>query len=300
MTGPTRRIAGRFGLDAILGALKRIDGPDPTFRRIDGRWWRSSRTPDGPASVVIEADGDGVTFRGYGPGGERELARAEAWLGCDDDPSAFTCDHPALTEVLRGRPELRFGRTGELVDALVPTVIGQRVTGKGAFRSYRALVHRFGGPAPGPVEDLWLPPDPARLAEEPYYAFHPIGVERVRATTLLEICRRRGRIEALAAEPVEVAREKLRTLRGVGPWTTDVVLVASHGDPDAVPVGDAHLPDVVAWVLAGEPRGDDARMLELLAPWAGHRARVLRLIAATGRAPPKYGPRADVPDIRTL
>ena len=64
-----------------------------------------------------------------------------------------------------------------------------------------------------------------------------------------------------------------------------------YGDPDAVSVGDYHIPNTVAWALAGEPRGDDARMLELLEPFRGHRGRVCVLLAAAGIAAPRFGPR---------
>jgi hypothetical protein len=43
--------------------------------------------------------------------------------------------------------------------------------------------------------------------------------------------------------------------------------------------------------LAGEPRGDDARMLELLAPYAGQRGRVIRLLEAARIKIPRFGPR---------
>ena len=69
-----------------------------------------------------------------------------------------------------------------------------------------------------------------------------------------------------------------------------VVLGPACGDDDAVPVGDCHFPNVVAWNLAGEPRGDDERMLELLEPYRPQRGRVLRLISSPG-AGPGVGPR---------
>jgi hypothetical protein len=48
---------------------------------------------------------------------------------------------------------------------------------------------------------------------------------------------------------------------------------------------------MVAYMLAGEERATDDRMLELLAPYAGQRGRVLRLLLAGGRAAPRRGPR---------
>jgi len=91
------------------------------------------------------------------------------------------------------------------------------------------------------------------------------------------------------------ARRRMTALPGIGAWTAAEVGLVALGDADAVSVGDYHLPNRVAWALAGEPRGDDARMLELLEPWRGHRGRVIRLIGAGGGAgggaAPRYGPR---------
>jgi len=69
------------------------------------------------------------------------------------------------------------------------------------------------------------------------------------------------------------------------------VAVRALGDLDAVSVGDFHHKNLVSWALAGEPRGTDARMLELLAPYAGRRALVIRLLELSGLRPPRYGPR---------
>ena len=67
--------------------------------------------------------------------------------------------------------------------------------------------------------------------------------------------------------------------------------IRAFGDPDAVSVGDFHLPSMVTWALAGEPRGTDERMLELLEAYRGQRGRVLRLLELTGGGPPRRGPR---------
>ncbi len=177
------------------------------------------------------------------------------------------------------------GRTGAVMEIMIPTILEQKVTGKAAKRSYAAITRKFSEPAPGPLA-LHLPPDPAVLKSLPYDAFHPLGVERKRAETIRLACSYASRLEAASAMDPETARARLTALPGLGDWTAAIVARAAFGDPDAVETGDYHLPDTIAWHLAGEERADDARMLELLAPFAGHRGRAIRLIEAGGSYAP--------------
>lgn len=100
--------------------------------------------------------------------------------------------------------------------------------------------------------------------------------------------------------PREQARRRLTAVRGLGPWTAGIIERVAFGDADAVEVGDYHLPNVIAWNLAGEDRADDMRMLELLAPFAPHRGRTLRIIELAGRQAPRYGARMSVGTIHRL
>jgi 3-methyladenine DNA glycosylase/8-oxoguanine DNA glycosylase len=86
-------------------------------------------------------------------------------------------------------------------------------------------------------------------------------------------------------------------VEGVGPWTAALVAGEALGDPDAVPLGDYHLPHTVAWALAGEPRASDERMLDLLEPYRGQRDRVVRLLLAAGAHAPRFGPRRAIEPI---
>lgn len=90
-------------------------------------------------------------------------------------------------------------------------------------------------------------------------------------------------------EPAE-ARRRLMAVPGMGAWTAAEVAQVALGDADAVSVGDYHQPHLVSWALAREPRGSDARMLELLEPYRGHRARVVRLLLTGGLSAPRFGP----------
>jgi 3-methyladenine DNA glycosylase/8-oxoguanine DNA glycosylase len=105
------------------------------------------------------------------------------------------------------------------------------------------------------------------------------------------------RLEGITAERAGLL---LARVRGIGPWTVAEVTRVAYGDPDAVSVGDYHIPSVVAWALAGEPKADDARMLKLLEPYRGQRGRVQRLLEVSGISPPKRGPRMTPRNISAL
>jgi len=296
-------------LRLILGPLHRGRG-DPTLRLSSLAAARATRTLDGPATLLAEVRGTRVEAEAWGPGADRVLAGLSALLGLDDDMTGFEPGlHPIVAGLARRLAGLRLGRTGAVMEALVPAILEQRVTGSEAASAFRTLIRRHGEPAPGPLaasQRLRLHPAPEVLAALPYYAFHPLGVEQRRAEIVRRVARDARRLEVLAELPgsrVEVgaaAAARLRAYRGIGPWTAAEVTLRALGDPDAVSVGDFHLPNLVAFALAGEARGDDARMLELLEPWRGHRARVVRLLEASGIETPRYGPRYAAPDRRGM
>jgi 3-methyladenine DNA glycosylase/8-oxoguanine DNA glycosylase len=178
-------------------------------------------------------------------------------------------------------------------EALLPSILEQKVTGREARTAFGAIVRAWGERAPGPVA-LRLQPAPEALAVTPYWAFHPLGVERKRTATIQLAASRARRVEETATMDPADAHRRLQALPGVGPWTSAEVAIVALGDADAVSVGDFHLPHLVSHALAGEPRGTDERMLELLAPWPGHRGRVLRLLTRSGRYPARRGPRMAV------
>ena len=274
---------------------------DPTGRLSSRSASRVTRTADGPATLLVEQRGSRIEAEAWGPGAERVLEGLPALLGLADDPDGFEPSrHPLVAELDRRRRGLRIGWTGAVFEALLPAIIEQKVTGMEAAGALRGLIREHGEPAPGPLaraQQLRLQPAPGLLASLPYYAFHPHGLEQRRAETIRRAGAAADRLEALAALPGPraeagaAARAVLCSLAGIGPWTAAEVAVRALGDPDAVSVGDFHLKDLVAFALAGEPRGTDERMLELLEPWRGHRARVIRLLELSGLEAPRYGPR---------
>jgi 3-methyladenine DNA glycosylase/8-oxoguanine DNA glycosylase len=275
----------------------RRSGHDPTTRLADDGFWRTARTPDGPATLRVLTDPPGpvteVVAEAWGPGAVAVLERVPGMVGTDDRPEDFIAHHEVVAEVVRRSPGRRLPATGTLVEILVPTILEQKVTGLEAWEAFRALAWRYGEDAPGPAR-LRVGPDPARLAELGYADFHPLGVERRRAEAILRVCRRAERFEALLGSTPAAARVVLEQVPGIGAWTTTSATLLAFGDPDAVVVGDFHLPHLVTRALTGRRRGSDAEMLELLAPYARQRARAQGILAGLGhtaRRAPRSAPR---------
>jgi len=128
----------------------------------------------------------------------------------------------------------------------------------------------------------------------PSWEFLRAGVEARRTRAILSAARTSRSLERLASNAytgdTDVA---LRSLPGVGPWTSAAVRQRALGDPDAWSIGDYHVGKHISFVLVGEQLDDDA-VTELLEPYRGHRFRVEVLLAGMPR-PERHGPRRSLP-----
>jgi 3-methyladenine DNA glycosylase/8-oxoguanine DNA glycosylase len=278
----------------VLSPL-RHGGGDPTYKLTpDGVHWRGVRTPEGPATVAITADpaGGSVTGRAWGPGAEWALQTMPRLLGAEDDPGGFVPHHDVIADAWRRHSNWRIGASGLVLESLVPAIIEQKVTGQEAFGAFRKLVHRFGERAPGPGADLklWVQPDAAQLRAIPSWEWLRLPVDGGRSRPVQHVARVATALERAGREEPEEFDRRLRTIPGIGVWTSAEVRSRALGDPDAVSFGDYHIAKNVGWALTGTPT-DDAGMAELLEPYRGHRHRVQRLVELAGLSRPRRGPR---------
>src|SRR5262252_8442868 len=322
----TRQWQPPFPLDwSRTLAVHRRGRGDPAYA-VDayGAAWRTSLTPDGAATVRVHAvpargaapavpsGGDGhrvpggedgrgaVCASAWGPGAAWLLGTLPGLLGAADDPSGFEPVHPLLQEMFRRHHTLRIGRSDRVFEALIPAVLEQKVVGAEAKRAWRLLLLRFGDQAPGPAPPgMRVCPPPRTWARIPSWEWHRAGVELVRARTIIGAARVAHRVEEITTMPSAEADRRLQSLSGIGPWTSAEIRQRACGDPDAVSVGDYHLPSIVGWALTRQ-KVDDAGMLELLAPYAGHRHRAARLLVLSGMGPPRRGPRNAPRDYRRI
>ncbi|NUR87126.1 MAG: DNA-3-methyladenine glycosylase 2 family protein [Nonomuraea sp.] len=290
--------AGPLDVELVLGPHRRGTG-DPAWRRTpDGAVWRTSRTPDGPSTLRVIAGSGAVHAQAWGPGADRALETLPALLGAYDDVSGFRVGHDVLAEAARRHAGLRIGRTGRVMEALVPAVLEQKVVSREAWRAWRWLLAHYGEPAPGPApEGMRVVPEPVVWRQIPSWHWHKAGAEAVRARTIATAAWHAAKLEA-AATTQELDR-LLRALPGIGVWTSAEVRQRVFGDADAVSVGDFHLAKLVGYALTGE-KTDDPGMMRLLEPYRGHRHRATVLVWLSGLRPPARGPRMPARDYRSF
>ena len=291
--------AAPVDLASTMGVHRR-GGADITCLTDSAGLWRTVRTPEGAATLLMRQRQHGIEAKAWGPGAEWLIERVPALLGAGDDWSQLSLGtHPALAEVLRRNPGMRLSRTGLMIEALVPAIIEQKVTTLEAHRAWHRLIRLYGEPATGPAPRGMFVAPPAEVWRMiPSWQWHRAGVDPQRSRTAVAACQLAMALERTATVDAATASKRLQSVPGIGRWTAAETTQRSHADPDAVSVGDYHLAAHVGYALTGSPVDDDG-MLELLEPWRGHRQRVVRLILASGYAKPRHGPRMTIQDHRS-
>ncbi|KRB36493.1 DNA-3-methyladenine glycosylase family protein [Microbacterium sp. Root180] len=282
--------------------VQRRGANDPSMTVAGSVIWRASRTPEGIATLAVRETHPGVVrAAAWGPGREWALGQLPALCGADDDATTFdAARHPLIAEAHRRNPGLRLGASGLVFDALASAVFEQKITGLQAFAAWRRILTWYGERAPGPTpRPMFAPPTIDGWQRVPSWGWHRAGLEPPQSKTVVRVARRGDSIvrAVLAASDGEAVDRVLVSQPGIGAWTSAETRIRALGDPDAVSVGDFHLAHEVGYALTGE-RVEDDDMLRLLAPWAGHRQRVIRLIYASGVHEPRRAPRLHPEDHR--
>jgi 3-methyladenine DNA glycosylase/8-oxoguanine DNA glycosylase len=294
--------AGPASPGLTLSPLRRGRG-DPCYHDApDGAIWRTSLMRSGPVTArVMRSAPNTIDCEAWGSGAMEFTETLAAALGADDDASGFSPDEPTIVALHRRVPHLRLGRTGRVLEALIPAVLEQRVYGMDARRAGQKLGTACGAPPPGPAPAHMRVPPPGDVWRRiPSWEFHLANVDPGRARTIVGCAQRADSLERLCTRPSEQARTALMSLPGVGEWTAAETAQRAFGDADAVSVGDFHLAKMVGWRLLGHEI-DDPAMLELLEPLKPHRYRAVRLLEVTGPAhAPRVAPRRAIPNLRAI
>jgi DNA-3-methyladenine glycosylase II len=185
------------------------------------------------------------------------------------DDRAFT----SLARRLRGlRPLVMVSP----LEALVWSILGQQINVAFAFRLKRALVERFGDVVEFQGQAYYLFPGARRLAALEPEDLRPLQISSQKASYIVGLARlidgRQLDLDALRTAPADQARDRLMSLRGVGRWTAEYVLMRGLGARDELPAADVGLQVAAARLYQLERRPGEPELRALAEPWAGWRS----------------------------
>jgi AraC family transcriptional regulator of adaptative response / DNA-3-methyladenine glycosylase II len=210
------------------------------------------------------------------------ISRCRWLLDLDADPVAVDRalgTDPVLAPLVAAAPGRRVPRSPDPVEFAIRAVLGQQVSTQAARTLAGRIVRAHGDPIDDPAGGLThLFPTPAGLA-----GLDPatLAMPGSRRATLI------GLVEALVRDDLDLtiggdwnrARQRLRRLRGIGPWTVETIAMRALGDPDAFVASDLGVR--VAARTLGLPV-DPAGLTARASAWRPWRAYAVQHLWATG------------------
>jgi len=277
-------VPAEFDFSVNLDYLSR--SPDESLYRIrDGRLYKT--IPAGSNAVFFEV--------GAEPGfllvlpldeepwsGEVEhtvVAYMREWFDLDNDLSPFydlASRDPILHGVVPRLHGLRNMGIPDLFEALCWGIIGQQINLAFAYTLKRRFVETFGRQVRRGDVDCWLFPEPRDIAGLDVGDITALKMTTKKAEYLIGVARlivdgELGR-ERLLEGDIRSAEKKLVSIRGIGPWTANYVLMRCLRYPSAFPIDDVGLHNAIKAVLQEEQKPTVARIKELAVGWQGWEA----------------------------
>ena len=198
-------------------------------------------------------------------------------LGLDQPVEVFersAAGHPLLAPLLLRQAGLRVPVTATPFEALTWAITGQQISVGAAVALRRRLILLAGEPHSA---GLCCYPDATRLARRSEAELRAAGFSATKAQTLLTVGQQVAAGELplddwLAAPPVELLRERLLAIRGIGPWTVDYTLLRGFGWLDGSLHGDAAVRRGLQLLSGATAAPDEKATRAWLAPFAPWRA----------------------------
>ncbi|MEC7665277.1 MAG: DNA-3-methyladenine glycosylase 2 family protein [Candidatus Thermoplasmatota archaeon] len=139
---------------------------------------------------------------------------------------------PILSRIVEAYPEPRLNPHGNVVRTLIKSIVGQQISVQAADATWGRMVGLLGKVEPG------------RIYETDIMSLRGCGLSMRKAEYISGIAEmwKRGALDVSWDELKESeVKERLLPIRGVGPWTVDMVLIFSLGFQDVLPLGDVGL-----------------------------------------------------------
>lgn len=190
------------------------------------------------------------------------VARVRRMFDLDANPAVISASlnqSSLLGHLLEHRPGIRMPGFWSAEEAAVRAIVGQQVSTSAA----RSICSRFAAACAKDNNELTFPraQEIAALPDDQF----PMPASR------RDTLRRLGELQNNGADDIDL--EALAALRGIGPWTTNVVAMRGLGQPDCFPASDLGL--LNAWAQLGQEKAALKRDSDRWRPWRSYAANLL-------------------------
>lgn len=281
-----------------LTHLLRSLGRDPVSvtERLDVATYEAAVDLEGVPAVMriqFSQDGAAVSLDGSSDLGTAQRVAAHrlviGMLGLDQDAAGFArlARRLGLARLVAGRPGLRLIRTPSVWDGLLWAIIGQQINLPFACLLKRRLIENTGTALPGGLFSL---PTAAAIGGLSPSDLRPWQYSRQKAEYLI------GAAQLVAAGTLDLAgltmmsatraERTLLSVRGLGPWSVNYLMMRSLGFADCVPIGDTGVTSGLRSLFKLEERPDADATRRLMSVFSPHRSLATAHLWQINRPPP--------------
>jgi DNA-3-methyladenine glycosylase II len=168
---------------------------------------------------------------------------------------------PVLKRIIASYEEPPLRSKGRVFETLVHSIVGQQISAKAADAVWGRFLTLV-----GPVE-------PASIPMHSTEALRGVGLSGRKVEYIQGLARDAAWVVDFDWSPLsdDDVRKKLTKLRGVGPWTAEMVLIFSLLRADIFPLGDIGIVRAIEELYADRERLEDDALLTIAKGWAPYR-----------------------------
>ena len=168
---------------------------------------------------------------------------------------------PILAAVIDAHEEPPLRSKGKLFETLVHAIVGQQISAKAAAAVWGRLVA------------LLKSVTPEQISRQSVADLRGVGLSGRKVEYIRGLAENARWVETLdwAALDDDAVRKKLVSLRGIGPWTAEMVLIFTLLRPDVLPLGDIGVIRAVEQLYAGGKPLTKEQVAKIAASWAPYR-----------------------------
>lgn len=270
-----------FSFQEILNFLLGIPA-EPLFTVTKTSVTRALNIDGEKALFSVNAHKDNLEVSFLTPASQLTQAKIQAfvneWLDLDRDLVPFyqLAQHdPLLKAAARQHQGLRLVGIPDLFEALSWAIVGQQVNMTFAQAQKRRLAEQYGDCLEYQGQRFLIFPGPEKIAPLEPQELLPLQISRRKGEYLIGVAQTMvdgglSKEKLLSLPPQEMERA-LTSLRGIGPWTANYVMMKTLRVQSAFPVDDVGLQNAIGAALGkGKPQREE--VLALGQAWSGWEA----------------------------